>query len=243
MAQPQTQANDASMADTRRKTNLPAMQGRGSRLATQGPLAWAAGPFGLMRRLSDDMDELFDQFLSGAGSTARTGLPASAPVVLTPSVEWMPALEIFQRDGNLVVQADLPGVSADDVTVEVADGLLTVSGERREEREIDDGGLRRTERRYGKFSRSIALPEGARTEEVSASCRDGVLEITIPLAQEAPRSRKIDIQSAPQPESSGTPSASASTGSASTGANKGKSADAREAAKGGTSGSVSTGGP
>jgi HSP20 family protein len=119
----------------------------------------------------------------------------------------MPALETFERDGKLVVQADLPGLSADDVTIEVDDGVLTLSGERSVEREFDDNGTRRTERQYGRFVRSIGLPEGVRAEDVQASFRDGVLEITVPLPQPSQQQRrKVQIQSA----SRDSPSASAS---------------------------------
>ena len=195
MAQPQAQARDSSTREARSMTNMPARQSRSSQLSRRDPMmGWAAAePFGLMRRLTDDMDQLFGQLLGGTAS--RGGLPAANPVVLARSAEWVPPLEIFERDGKLVVQADVPGVAADDVTVEIADGVLTISGERREEREIDDGSLRRTERVYGTFSRSIALPEGARAEEIQASCQDGVLEITVPLQQETPSRRTIDVQS------------------------------------------------
>ena len=145
-------------------------------------------PFGLMRRLSEDMDQLFTQLV--AAPTGR----ATGPLA-TAAVDWMPALETFERDGKLVLQADLPGLSVDDVTIEVDDGVLTISGERREEREVDDNGTRRTERQYGRFVRSIGLPEGVRAEDVQASFRDGVLEITVPLPQTSQQQRrKVEIQ-------------------------------------------------
>jgi HSP20 family protein len=141
-----------------------------------------------MRRLSEDMDQLFTQLV--AAPTGRSGQPlASAPI------DWMPALETFERDGKLVIQADLPGLSADDVTIEVDDGVLTLSGERCEERELDDNGTRRTERQYGRFVRSIGLPEGVRPEDVQASFRDGVLEIAVPLPQPSQQQRRrVEIQ-------------------------------------------------
>ena len=123
--------------------------------------------------------------------------------------QWIPAIEVFERDGNLVVQTDLPGVSNADVNVEVAGDFLIISGERRDEREVQDGGVRRTERRYGRFARSIALPEGARPEEIRAAFHDdGVLEITVPLSQPQSQRRKIEIQSGAQ--SSGAQSGSQS---------------------------------
>jgi HSP20 family protein len=147
-----------------------------------------------MRRLSDDLDELFGQLVGGA-ATSRSGAVAGAlPFVADAPADWIPAIEAFQRDGKLVVQADLPGLQADDVTVEIDDGILTLSGERCEEREVDQSDARRTERRYGRFTRSIALPEGARTDEVQASFRNGVLEITVPLSQSSQQRRTVQIQ-------------------------------------------------
>jgi HSP20 family protein len=206
MAQPQVQARENSGTD--RRTTMPAAQNRSKSLAPRDALSWAGGPFGggpfgLMRRLSDDMDQLFGQLTGGVVTGNRGSGGLASPVTLSPPVEWMPALEIFERDGKLVVQADLPGVAADDVTIEIDDNMLTVSGERREEIEVDDAGFRRTERRYGRFSRSVALPEGAKPEEAQAACRDGVLEITVPLQQQQQSSRRtIDIKSSPSDASS-----------------------------------------
>jgi HSP20 family protein len=139
------------------------------------------------------MDQLFGE-LSGAMGRG-SGLSSAAPVALAPSIEWMPAIDVFERDGQLVVQADLPGVGVDDVAIEVEDNVLTVSGERREEREIGEDGLRRIERRYGRFSRTIALPEGAQPDQINAAFRDGVLEITVPVKPaESQQRRRIGIQ-------------------------------------------------
>lgn len=156
-------------------------QSRGGSLVSRDlRSAWAASPFSLMQRLSSDLDELFGPLR----------FMADAPV------DWIPAIEAYQRDGKFVVQADLPGLQPDQVTVEIDDKILTLSGERSEEQEIDQGGARRTERRYGRFTRSIALPEGARTEEVQASFRNGVLEITVPLSQSSQQRRVVEIQNA-----------------------------------------------
>ncbi len=223
MAQAQPQVKSGPTAETRGPATVPMVQLRGK--PSQNPLAWTTEPFGLMRRLSDDMDQLFGQLIGGIGAANRGVLAVTSPVILAPPVDWMPALDVFEREGKLVVQADLPGVAADDVTVDVTDGILTVSGERREEREIDEGGFRRTERRYGKFSRNIALPEGARVEDIQAAYREGVLEITVPLPQQARQRRTIDVQYAPQNGHS-----DAATNS---GAGKGEPAAGREAAAGG----------
>jgi HSP20 family protein len=196
MAQPQSQTQPSSSTSSSKTTPATRSQSRGGSLVSRDPRAWAASPFGLMRRLSDDLDELFGQLVGGP-ATSRTGsVAAPLPFVADAPVDWVPAIEAFQRDGKLVVQADLPGLQADDVTVEIDDGILTLSGERCEEHEVDQKGVRRTERRYGRFTRSIALPEAARTEEVQASFRNGVLEITMPLSQSSQQRRIVQIQNA-----------------------------------------------
>jgi HSP20 family protein len=170
---------------------MPATTSRGQ---NRNPMArdvaaWAANPFGLMRRLSDDMDQLFGQLVGGL---SVTGSGASGQ-----QLDWIPMIEMDQRDGKLIVRADLPGLDVDDVTVEVDDGVLTIAGERRDEREIEDRGARRTEVRYGRFARSVALPENARPDGIEAVFRNGVLEIKIPMEQQSQsQRRKIDVQSA-----------------------------------------------
>jgi HSP20 family protein len=145
-----------------------------------------------MRRLSEDIDQLFNQFLGSGGASGRSMM--NVPLTLSQAVQWIPPIEMFERDDRLVIQAELPGLGVDDVSVEVADGLVTISGERREQREDDGGRFRRTERLYGRFSRSIALPEGVRAEDVQATFRDGMLELTMPLPQQSQR-RAVQIQS------------------------------------------------
>jgi HSP20 family protein len=95
-----------------------------------------------------------------------------------------------------VVRADLPGLSPQDVVVEVANGVLTLSGERQEKREVGEKGMRHTELRYGRFMRSIALPEGTRETDIRANFSSGVLEITVPIPGETQASRKIEVQDA-----------------------------------------------
>jgi HSP20 family protein len=141
-----------------------------------------------MRRLSEDFDELFGQVFGG-------GFAPGMPAALAPPVDFMPAVETFERDGKLIVRADLPGLSPQDVVVEVANGVLTLSGERKEKREVDEQGLRHTELRYGRFMRSIALPEGTRETDIHANFSNGVLEISVPIPDETQSSRKIEVQS------------------------------------------------
>jgi HSP20 family protein len=154
------------------------------------PASWVESPFALMRRFSEEMDRLFGDF-----GTRRGWLEAPGGRGLGfPQAQWAPPIEIFERDNQLVVRAHLPGLSKDDIEIEITDNMLTIAGERREEREETRGGYRHSERRYGRFSRSISLPEGVNAEDVRAAFENGVLEITIPMPQRERREQRIAIQ-------------------------------------------------
>ena len=96
-----------------------------------------------------------------------------------------PAIDVTRDDGNLVVHAELPGVKPDEVKIEVEGDILTVSGEHQEAKEKKDKDYLRRERRYGSFSRSIALPAGVDAKKIKAKTHDGIVEVTIPLPKEA----------------------------------------------------------
>jgi HSP20 family protein len=99
--------------------------------------------------------------------------------------EWMPAIDVERDNGNLVVRADVPGIAPDEVKIEVEDDILTVSGSHEEHKEKKDKHFLRRERRYGAFSRSLALPAGVDAKKIKAHTHDGVVEVTIPLPKEA----------------------------------------------------------
>lgn len=146
---------------------------------------WAS-PFGLMRRLSDEMDRIFgDWSIGGLFGGGLQELQA-----------WAPPVEVFQRGDELLIRADLPGLQKEDVNVEVTDDAVTIRGERRHEETEDREGYYRSERSYGTFLRVIPLPEGAITESAKATFKDGVLEITMPAPpKETRKSRKIELAS------------------------------------------------
>src|SRR5271166_3811909 len=98
---------------------------------------------------------------------------------------WTPAVDVVRDNGNLVVRADIPGIKPEEVKIEVEDDILTVSGEHTESKEQKDKNYVRRERRYGSFSRSMALPAGVDANEIKAKTHDGVVEVTIPLPKEA----------------------------------------------------------
>jgi HSP20 family protein len=108
------------------------------------------------------------------------------------SQKWVPAMDLVEAEDHFVLRADLPGLDEDDVTIEVQDNVLTVSGERKSEREQREKGWYRVERSFGRFSRSLTLPEGVDADAINASFDKGVLEIQIPKPEER-KPRRIEI--------------------------------------------------
>jgi HSP20 family protein len=99
--------------------------------------------------------------------------------------DWTPAVDVVRDDGHLVVRADVPGIKPEEITVEAANGYLTVSGKHEESEETTEESYVRRERRYGAFTRRLGLPEGVDPKKIKASVHDGVLEVVIPLPKEA----------------------------------------------------------
>jgi len=148
----------------------------------------AISPFSIMRRFSDEMDRVFGDFGFGRGLASGFGRLAE----LEGSM-WSPQVEAFEREGKLIVRADLPGLTKDDLHVEITDDAIKIRGERRQELEENEEGYYRSERSYGSFYREIPLPSGVNREEAKATFRNGVLEITLPAPAQEPSSRRIEI--------------------------------------------------
>jgi HSP20 family protein len=106
----------------------------------------------------------------------------------------MPALDVFEKDGKLHINAELPGMQEKDIEIEVTDDTLTISGEKRDEREVKENNYYRSERSYGSFRRQVALPAGADTDKVDATFKDGVLKIAVPVTATAPSAKKIEVK-------------------------------------------------
>jgi HSP20 family protein len=112
---------------------------------------------------------------------------------------WVPAMDLVETADAFVLRADLPGMSQDDVKLEIEDNVLTVSGERKAEHETQQEGFYRLERAFGAFSRSLTLPKGVNTEAVGASFVNGVLEVRIPKPEQV-KPRRIEIAVGDQPQ-------------------------------------------
>lgn len=159
----------------------------------------AAGstPLGFMQRFADEMDQLFEDF----GLTSGIRVPrllARGPELLRrearlAGADWSPRVEVLHRDGHMIIRAELPGLTKDDVKVEVHDNLVTIQGERKQEKKEEREGCSYSERHYGSFYRAIPLPEGAEGAKASAEFRNGVLEVSMPARAEA-RARRLEIK-------------------------------------------------
>lgn len=120
--------------------------------------------------------------------------PFNAPPQDVPEA-WAPPVDIFERQGHLVIRAEIPGIQKEDMDVQVEDGVLILRGERKQESQIEEANTYRMERVYGAFTRSFVLPEMVDGTKVTASYKDGVLEVMVPKV-EAAISKKIEIQAA-----------------------------------------------
>jgi len=121
--------------------------------------------------------------------------PARANRDEAPLGLWSPAIDVYEKDGSVVLTAELPGVEAKDVQLSVENDVLTLSGERKLDREVKEDAFHWREIAQGSFSRSFTLPSRIDRDKIAASFKDGVLTVTVPLAAEA-RPKQIEIQTA-----------------------------------------------
>jgi HSP20 family protein len=149
-------------------------------------------PFSFMRRFNEEMDRLYGDFDFGRSLASGLGGEIARLADLETSL-WAPQVEAFERDGKLIVRADLPGLSKDDINVDITDDAIKIRGERRQEKEENKDGYYRSERSYGSFYREIPLPGGVNREEANATFRNGVLEITMPAPARQPSSQRLEI--------------------------------------------------
>jgi HSP20 family protein len=136
-------------------------------------------PFREFAALQNEMSRLVD---SWAGEVGADG--GSRP--------WVPAVDVWETDSEVVYSFDLPGIAEERISVEVENGSLSVSGERERTHKVEGDRFYRYERRFGSFSRAVALPQGVQEDQIEADYRDGVLEIRVPKPEQ-PKPRRIQI--------------------------------------------------
>jgi HSP20 family protein len=165
-----------------------------------GGSGYGNGPFSVMRRISDEMDRLFENFGMGRGLFQNESGPGrqwdAADDGESGTSMWSPRVEVCERNGKLLIEADLPGMQREDIHVRVEDDEVIIQGERRRERTQDESGYYRSERSYGSFYRTIPLHEGTDGESANATFRDGVLEITLDAPRQQQRGRTLEIRDA-----------------------------------------------
>lgn len=152
----------------------------------------ARDPFALLRQLTAEFDQAFQEpFFQWPVFRAQPMFEAAA---------WLPGVDVFKRDDRLVTRIDLPGMKKEEVKVEISDGQLVISGERKSEAEEKKEDYYRCEREYGSFYRTVPLPVGAKVEDVKATFTDGVLEVSVPLpARVRAEATKVPIEEAAAP--------------------------------------------
>jgi HSP20 family protein len=155
---------------------------RNKELMTLEPETW-------MRQIFRDFDRFFNE----------RGLPFARPRWREhDELPWLPDMEVFERPDGLALRVDLPGLTKEDVTIEVVEGVLTIAGERKHETKEERAGWYTSERSYGKFYRAFPLPEGANATGITGRFANGVLEIAIPVAAKAiaPPVYKVPVEDA-----------------------------------------------
>jgi HSP20 family protein len=137
-----------------------------------------------MSALQERMNRLF--------SDVRAQAPVRGGEIVQGA--WIPAVDIFETNEAIVLKAELPGITAQDISVEVKDNTLTLKGEKKFEKEVKEENYHRVERSYGSFQRAFTLPGTILQEKVKAEFKDGILEITLPKVEEAkPKQVKVEI--------------------------------------------------
>jgi HSP20 family protein len=167
----------------------------GSDIARREGAPLTGSPFAFIRRFSEEMDRLFEDFGFGRARLAPEFEHGLDQLGALGGASWAPRVEVLERDNELMIRADLPGLTKDDVKVEIANNAVVIRGERKSEREENEKGYYRSERSYGSFYRRIPLPSGVNIEEANADFRKGVLEITLPTTDRAEEDRlQIEIK-------------------------------------------------
>jgi len=138
-------------------------------------------PFTELNRLRDEINRVFDEPFGGL--TASTGFFGG----------WAPSVDVYEDKDNVVVKAELPGMKKEEIDVSLAGDTLTICGERKEERESKDAESYRSERSFGRFQRSLTLPQPVDATRIQASYKDGILTIACPKSEEAKR-KQIEVK-------------------------------------------------
>jgi len=140
-------------------------------------------PFRDFERMRREMDHLWDSFFE---RRPRRG---------EEEMEWLPALDLAETNNEIVVKAEVPGMDPKDIDISLSDGILTIKGEKKQEKEEKEEGYHLVERSYGYFSRTIELPREVQSDKINASYKNGVLKIVLPKSEKAKKKEvKIKVE-------------------------------------------------
>jgi HSP20 family protein len=139
-------------------------------------------PFGELEKGRGEMDRLWDSFFE-TRPFKQKGTPEA----------WMPSLDVSETKNEIVVKAELPGIDPKEIDLSLNDGVLTIKGEKRQEKEEKEADYHLVERSYGSFTRLVRLPEEVKEDKISATYKDGVLRVTLPKSEEA-KKKEIKIK-------------------------------------------------
>lgn len=135
--------------------------------------------FGDLTEMQEEMNRFFDDFFGEHQTQMAQG-------------QWLPSVDVSETDSELVVRAELPGMTHDDIEVNLQDNVLTLKGEKKQDKREEKESYHCLERSYGSFSRSFSLPTGVRADQITATFKDGVLVVSLPKAEEV-KPKKISI--------------------------------------------------
>jgi len=189
----------SAVKEAPKATNGPAQEKEITPRKSVLPGRWYGSPFATMRRFAEEMDRAFEEF--GLGS--RFHFPSMftrgrellrRETGMIPA-EWSPRVEVLEKEGYFVVRAELPGLTKDDVKAEIMENVLTITGERKQEKKEEHEGYSYSECSYCSFYRAIPLPEGVEVAKATADCKNGVLEVTIPVVTPPqPKTRRLEVR-------------------------------------------------
>jgi len=138
-------------------------------------------PFREFEKMRREMDRFWDSFFERGPTKAEVG------------GEFLPALDLAEKDNELVVKCEVPGLEPKDIDISLSDGVLTIRGEKKQEREEKEADYHLVERSYGTFTRSIQLPKEVQSDKISASYKNGILKINLPKSEEA-KKKEVKIK-------------------------------------------------
>ncbi len=186
-----TQVKDAPAS----KTETMKSKGQAPQVASSAPMSRESNPLTFMHRFAEEMDHLFEDFGIRLPSLARRGRNLLGRQAEIMAAEWYPKIDIQERNGQFLVRADLPGMTRDNIQVELTDDSLVIQGERKQEQKEEREGYAYSECSYGRFYRAIPLPEGVDPSKATAEFRNGVLEVSMPEPQRPEaKARRVEIQ-------------------------------------------------